>query len=41
MYSKEESSKLREEFWTSFGKSFPRKWILYRTGVKESIQVLF
>ena len=35
MYSKEESSKLREEFWTSFGKSFPRKWILYRTGVKE------
>ena len=35
MYSKEESSKLREEFWTSFGKSFSRKWILYRTGVKE------
>jgi hypothetical protein len=35
MYSKEESSKLRKEFWTSFGKSFPRKWLLYDTKIKD------
>lgn len=34
MFSKEESRKLREEFWVSFGKSFPRKWILYDTKIK-------
>ena len=34
MFSKEESRLLREEFWTSFGKSFPRKWILYNTKLK-------
>lgn len=34
MFSKEESRKLREEFWISFGKSFPRKWILYDTRLK-------
>ena len=34
MFSKEESRILREEFWTSFGKSFPRKWILYDTKIK-------
>jgi hypothetical protein len=34
MFSKEEAAGLREEFWTSFGKSFPRKWILYRTKIK-------
>jgi len=34
MFSKEESRLLREEFWTSFGKSFPRKWILYDTKIK-------
>jgi len=35
MFSKEESAKLRKEFWTSFGKSFPRKWILYNTQIKD------
>ncbi len=25
---------MRQEFWTSFGKSFPRKWILYNTKIK-------
>lgn len=35
MFSKEESAKLREEFWTSFGKSFPKKWILYNTKIKD------
>ncbi|MFD1162430.1 MULTISPECIES: DUF4268 domain-containing protein [Hwangdonia] len=34
MFSKEESRLLRQEFWTSFGKSFPRKWILYNTKLK-------
>jgi hypothetical protein len=34
MFSKEESRLLREEFWTSFGKSFPRKWTLYNTKLK-------
>jgi len=34
MFSKEESKQIREEFWTSFGKSFPRKWILYDTKIK-------
>ena len=35
MFSKEESRRLRQEFWTSFGKSFPRKWILYNTKIKD------
>lgn len=34
MFSKEEAAKLRKEFWTSFGKSFPRKWLLYNTKIK-------
>ena len=34
MFGKEESRLLRQEFWTSFGKSFPRKWTLYNTNIK-------
>ena len=34
MFSKEESRQLKQLFWTSFGKSFPRKWILYNTKIK-------
>lgn len=34
MFSKEDSRLLRETFWTSFGKSFPRKWTLYNTKLK-------
>ena len=34
MFSKEEASLIRQEFWTSFGKSFPRKWLLYNTKIK-------
>jgi hypothetical protein len=34
MFSKEEAASLRKEFWTSFGKSFPRKWLLYNTKIK-------
>ncbi len=35
MFSKKESARLRQEFWTSFGKSFPRKWLLYNTKIKD------
>ena len=34
MFSREESAIIRQEFWTSFGKSFPRKWLLYNTKIK-------
>ena len=34
MFSKNEAKLLRQEFWTSFGKSFPRNWIFYNTSVK-------
>lgn len=34
MFSKEEAALLRKEFWMSFGKSFPRKWLLYNTKIK-------
>lgn len=40
MFSREESKKLRQEFWTSFGKEYPHKWILYNTRIKE-IQLKF
>lgn len=35
MFSKAESRKLREDFWISFGKSFPRKWVLYNTKIRD------
>ena len=35
MFSREESRQLRELFWTSYGKSFPRKWLLYNTKIKD------
>ena len=34
MFSKEAAAQLRKLFWTSFGKSFPRKWLLYNTKIK-------
>lgn len=40
MFSREESKQIREEFWTSFGKEFPMKWLLYHTKLKE-IQLKF
>ncbi len=40
MFSQEESKKIRQEFWTSFGKEYPKKWILYNTKMKE-IQLKF
>jgi hypothetical protein len=35
MFSKEEAARLKKEFWTAFGKSFPRKWLLYDTKIKD------
>lgn len=35
MYNREESKKIRQEFWTSFGKEYPRKWVLYNTRIKD------
>ena len=40
MFNYEESKKLRQEFWTSFGKEYPHKWLLYNTKMKE-IQLKF
>jgi len=34
VFSREESKKIKQLFWTSFGKSFPRKWIKYDTKIK-------
>ncbi|WP_010520950.1 DUF4268 domain-containing protein [Aquimarina agarivorans] len=35
MFSKEDAKRIRQEFWTSFGQEYPRKWLLYNTKVKE------
>ena len=35
MFSKQEAAQLKTEFWTAFGKSFPRKWLLYDTKIKD------
>ena len=35
MFSKEEAANLKKEFWTAFGKSFPKKWLLYNTKIKD------
>ena len=35
MFTKQEAQQLRKEFWITFGKSFPRKWVLYDTKIKD------
>ncbi len=35
MFSKEESKKIRQEFWISFDEKHPRKWLLYNTKIKD------
>ena len=35
MYSKEETQKLKREFWVAFADKYPRKWILYDTKIKD------
>ncbi len=34
MFGREESKRLRQEFWIAFGKSFPHKWVLHNTKKK-------
>jgi hypothetical protein len=35
MYSKEETQKLKREFWVVFADKYPRKWLLYDTKIKD------
>ena len=35
MYSREETQKLKREFWVTFAEKYPRKWILYDTKIKD------
>jgi hypothetical protein len=35
MFSKEEAQKIKKEFWISFAESYPRKWLLYDTKIKD------
>ena len=35
MYSREETQKLKREFWISFAEKYPRKWVLYDTKIKD------
>ena len=35
MYSKEETLRIKKEFWIQFAASNPRKWILYDTKIKD------
>ena len=36
MYSKEETQRLKREFWIAFAEKYPRKWLLYDTKIKDS-----
>ena len=35
MYSKEETQRLKREFWIAFAEKYPRKWILHDTKIKD------
>ena len=35
MYSKQESQKIKREFWVAFAEKYPRKWVLYDTKIKD------
>ncbi|MEZ0181604.1 DUF4268 domain-containing protein [Flavobacterium oncorhynchi] len=35
MYSKEESQRIKREFWVAFAEKSPRKWVLYDTKIKD------
>ena len=35
MYSKEETLKLKKQFWIAFAENNPRKWMLYDTKIKD------
>lgn len=35
MYSKEETQRIKKEFWIAFAQKHPRKWVLYDTKIKD------
>ena len=35
MYSREETQRLKREFWIAFAEKYPRKWLLYDTKIKD------
>lgn len=35
MYSKEEAHRIKKEFWVSFAQTYPRKWMLFDTKIKD------
>ncbi len=35
MYSKEEALIIKKEFWSAFATTYPRKWLLYDTKIKD------
>ena len=35
MYSKQETQRLKQEFWIAFADKYPRKWLLYDTKIKD------
>lgn len=35
MYSREETQRLKREFWVAFAEKYPRKWLLYDTKIKD------
>lgn len=35
MYSKEDSLRIKKEFWVEFATAYPRKWMLYDTKIKD------
>ncbi len=35
MYSREETQRLKHEFWVAFAEKYPRKWLLYDTKIKD------
>lgn len=35
MYSKADAQILKNEFWSTFGNEYPRKWLLYNTKIKD------
>lgn len=37
MFTREESKEIRKQFWIFFDKRYPRKWLLYNTGIKDFV----
>ena len=35
MFSKADSQKIKREFWIEFAETYPRKWMLYDTKIKD------